>query len=689
MRNRANNRSVRFLDSRRDEIPLKIGRDINTLVKDADNDESIMTPRTYVPETESLYPPDISLPAENTPPLTKGDHISTLLNPNLGLLHKGQRISDTVERADSPPAERIEDTRYPHLRRMSEAVLPTGDSSNFYPNLHEIQPRRKLRSSLRKKPEQVQEAGDTDDEIAEYTRSLTQQIMNSRAPAKPTTADLKRQLALEIEEAIRQKKLLRGDLRKRRPNLQRSLSEHRARRPQFPFDNGAHSDDDWWFRKGRSRGPVMKYKSSNAPYQPSHVDLDESSSESSSGESSDSSSGSSESSSSSESSVSLTEEFIMKKVKEYLARRKKNKQKKEEEYYSESSESTDTDDEHDVSKRRNSKKSELFQSDSNEEGLLNTLAKHFRKGSTRLKRSVADSLAGERLLEKVVLPSLQLEPPREDHNVWDHLTGKDLDDTWSDHFKGDNEIDEEFKSEIDMLKHHLSDDEEEEKENEHPNRASRKPNFFSRILKKRPKYSFPRFSQPKEEEYDEVTQLAYIPSRENSVKRRNSTEKPPKLALLQNREFRSLQDIRDLNRELEHVNDMVRASSLDFDLSKKPGQTATGYLTGHPLFRKLKRSLSGSLNRSGSLRSLFGSEHSRRSDRGSIRSRESGRGSFRSTGSGSAGTRVCVDQGEGEACVTLNKNESSYDRDVREMNLSQLLDKYNPEFIRRSLENLN
>ena len=184
-----------------------------------------------------------------------------------------------------------------------------------------------------------QEAGDTDDEIAEYTRSLTQQIMNSRSPAKPTTADLKRQLASEIEEAIRQKKLLRGDLRKRRPNLQRSLSEHRAGRPQFPSENGAHSDDDWWFRKGRSRGPVMRSKSGDTSYQPFHVD--ESSSDSSSDNSSDSGSDSSQSDSSSESSVSLTEEFIMKKVKEYLARRKKNKQKKEEEYYSESSESSE------------------------------------------------------------------------------------------------------------------------------------------------------------------------------------------------------------------------------------------------------------------------------------------------------------------------------------------------------------
>ena len=709
MRNRANNRSVRFLDSRRDEIPLKIGRDINTLVKEADNDESIVTPRTIVPETESLYPSDISLPAENKPPLTKGDHISTLLNSNLGLLDKGERISNVVERADSPPPERVEDTRYPNLRRMSEAVLPTGDSSNFYPNLHEIQPRRRLRSSLRKKPVPDQEAGDTDDEIAEYTRSLTQQIMNSRSPAKPTTADLKRQLASEIEEAIRQKKLLRGDLRKRRPNLQRSLSEHRAGRPQFPSENGAHSDDDWWFRKGRSRGPVMRSKSGDISYQPFQVD--ESSSYSSSDNSSDSGSDSSQSDSSSESSVSLTEEFIMKKVKEYLARRKKNKQKKEEEYYSESSESSETEDEHDVSKTRNSQKSDWFQSDSNEEGLLNTLAKHFRKGSTRLKRSVADSLAGERVLEKVVLPSLQLEPHQEEHSVWEHLTDKELEDTWSDHFRRENAIDEEFKSEIDMLKHHLSDEEEEEKENEHPNRSSRKPSFFSRILKKRPKYSFPRFSQPKEEEYEEVTKLAYIPSRENSVKRKNSSvklQKLPKLALRKNREFRSLQDIRDLNRELEHVNDMVRASSLDFDLSKKPGQTATGYLTGHPLFKKLKRSLSGSLNRSGSLRSLFGPERSKGfgrgslrsvgsekgslrsvgSEKGSLRSVGSEKGSLRSVGSGSAGTRVCVDQGEGEACVTLNNTESNYERDVRDMNLSQLLDKYNPEFIRRSLENL-
>ena len=47
-----------------------------------------------------------------------------------------------------------------------------------------------------------------------------------------------------------------------------------------------------------------------------------------------------------------------------------------------------------------------------------------------------------------------------------------------------------------------------------------------------------------------------------------------------------------------------------------------------------------------------------------------------------------MDQGEGEACVTLNNTESNYERDVRDMNLSQLLDKYNPEFIRRSLENL-
>ena len=178
-----------------------------------------------------------------------------------------------------------------------------------------------------------------------------------------------------------------------------------------------------------------------------------------------------------------------------------------------------------------------------------------------------------------MLPSLQLEPHQEEHSVWEHLTDKELEDTWSDHFRGENVIDEEFKSEIDMLKHHLSDEEEEEKENEHPNRSSRKPSFFSRILKKRPKYSFPRFSQPKEEEYEEVTKLAYIPSRENSVKRKNSSEKLPKLALRKNRAFRSLQDVRDLNRELEHVNDMVRASSLDFDLSKKPGQTATGYLT--------------------------------------------------------------------------------------------------------------
>ena len=654
MRNRASNRSVRFLESRREQIPVQIGRDINTLVKEADNDESIITPRTSVPETESQYPPDMSLSAENTPPLSKGDHISTLL----ASLNNSERISDVIERADSPPLERVEDTRYPNLRSMSEAILPTGDTSNFYPNLHEIQPRRKLRSSLRRKEEK--EGGDTDEEVAEYTRLLTQEIMSSHSPTKPTTADLKRQLALEIEEAIQQKKLLRGDLRKRRPLLQRSLSENRARRPHFPTDNGPHSDDDWWSRKGRSRGPALKHQSytnQSANYPPSSTD---SSSSDSSSDSSDSTDSSDSSSDSSGSSVSLSEEFIMKKVKEYLARRKKNKQKREQEYYSHSSDSTESDE--DVSARasnRSDKRSGGILSDSHEEGLMNTLAKHFRKGSTRLKRSVADSLAEERVLEKVILPRLHLDSPDDKHSVWDQLTNTKLDDQWEDKFKEEEE-ENQFRSEIEMLKHHLSEEEADGKENEHPNISARKPGFFSRILKKRPKYSFPRFAQLKQNEHDdeeedeEVTTLSYIPSRENSFNKRreHSVERVPELALLKNRGFQSLQDIRDLNRELEHANDLVRANSLDFDLSKKPGQTATGYLTGHPLFKKLKKSLSGSLNRSGSLRSLFGSDRSRASNRSKV------------------------------------SEPGTYEHDIRDMNLHQLLDKYNPDFIKRSLENL-
>ena len=47
-----------------------------------------------------------------------------------------------------------------------------------------------------------------------------------------------------------------------------------------------------------------------------------------------------------------------------------------------------------------------------------------------------------------------------------------------------------------------------------------------------------------------------------------------------------------------------------------------------------------------------------------------------------------MDQGDGEACVTLNNTQSSYERDVQDMNLHQLLDKYNPDFIKRSLEDL-
>eukprot|EP00116_Pleurobrachia_bachei_P001066 sb/3461328/ len=724
-RNSTLNRSVRFAVNRlpESETAIKKGDNINTILKDADNPHSIVIPKDGDPETVSMFKENLGV--QDIPILKKGDHISALADPGFGVIQRGEKVSDAIKRAESPAAERIEDVRYPNLRRMSEAIHPTGDESNYYPNLHEVPPA----------PPKVQEFEDTDDEIEHYTRQLTRDILGKSGGSisKPTVTDLKRALAKEIEEAIRDKKLLKGDLRKAGPKLKRSMSEKKKGcKPSFGFDEGAHSDNDWWSNNGKSRRRVI-------PAQ--HETTTSSSSDSSSSSSSDSTSSSSSSSSeSSEGESSVNEEYILSKVKEYLAKRNQKKKApvRKPAATGSSSDSSDTSEEDGEEEQssfgRRTSRGSLFASDRSNAskssgGLASSIARQLRNGSTKFKRSIAESL----MTKQPEIPDLRRKIEHRDHSLWDHVGSKErLDDSWKDHFDpaykikremervsqadetladgyhgnshGDDKSETgsvaEFQGEMEFMKQHLSkedlmDSDELEEEERAQESHKKKGGFFTRMLKKRPKYSFPNFARRQlnhhgdegfaEGDKFDATRVAYISSGEDGSRkssRRGSTNSVllDKISLLEKldrldpdqklvKKSRSLTDIAELNRQLEKLNDLTRTNSLDYDLSKKPGQTATGYLNGHAALKGALRNSKSKLSRSLS------------------RSLKSLRSSGRSSGySSKSDKRVCVGDGEGEVCVDVSGG--GFGQDMERLSMAEMLDKYNPEYVKKSLENL-
>ena len=485
MRSRGSINRVRFAeqnDRNQENVLVKIGDNINTLVKSADNPASIVNP---INPNETLSHFNAGLTTDHIPTLRKGEHISVLAQPNMNTIQRGQTVGDAIRTAPSPIPGPIEDVRYPNLRTMSEAIYPTADEAGYYPNLHELEQsqenfartrgRMSLRDRVKQKESLVEEKElDTDDEIEQYTSKIAKEIMKSRRnsasiaeelPTKHDEIDIKKQLALEIKDAIENKRLIRGDLRKLkggyRPSRARSEERNKSRQRNHGGESGVRSDDDWWGRRGRRRLIPIPFNKMR-PGDNEGYDSDSESEVSS--ESTSSSSDDESSHASSFSSVDATDEkYIMEKIKLYLANKKKRerdtvvdeitgefeRRRPRNGYY----ESTSEDDQDVVGemKKKGSLPGSLKSLLSNDEGLTESIAAHFRKGSTKLKRSIADTLMNRRKERGVAKPDHSvlehlrpepfkdtldehiLNPHNKDHTIWDHLTQRRLDDDWTDH----------------------------------------------------------------------------------------------------------------------------------------------------------------------------------------------------------------------------------------------------------------
>ena len=705
------NRSVRFAEEKSPKVDaantngmIKIGEKVSSIVKDAENHENILN-SAKVPDSQSPFPENVTI--QEVPVLRKGDHISALVTPAFNTLQRGEKISDAIMTASTPEPEKVEDTRYPNLRRITDIFHPYGDDSNYVPSLHQINLESVKRDFASKK-----EGFDTDEEIEEFTKNLAKDIGLKRNSFKgvSTAAELKKKLASEIKDAIINKKLIKGVFQKHKPWLDRSQSERKMMKPNFNrlVDSEIHSDDDWWSSsRGNRRLPLLRGDSSD------------SNSDSSLSETTVSTEVSSpESSTSLETDGSVDEDYIMRKVKLYLAKiqqKRKTRNKKVRKYSLSDSESGS-----EIYDNRRARKASIasvlgslksLTSDDADSGLVGSLGEHFRKGSTRFKRNIAASLLKNRRNKK-------------DHSVMEHLTNRYLGDDWIDHLdnseKGHNLIDHllekgdeqkfdhslvehiaknydevsEFKAEMKQIQNQIDELHDSDTENTIPNPTTVKnTGFMSKLLKKRPKYSFPQFYKAKRklvapaaldfsDEDIDPTLLSYIPSRSNSAKSRSSIidqlngvgRNGNSLKLMKERGFKSLEDLSQINTILNKLN---RSSSYDF--SRKPHHTSTGYLTGHPILKKLSQSFSGEKLRrslSGSLQKLLS------------RGKDS---------SPAYSNKICTSDRYGnEVCYTqnnhhrnhLNQKIREYQDDVNNMALSDLVHKYEPSVVRKSLEDL-